>query len=234
MKKKPIPEKEQSWKIFDQIYSKYDLVNRILSFGNDLRWRKKLCGYLPKQERIHLLDVATGSADQILTLLKSSNQIEKAVGIDLSEKMLELAKNKTASYPHVAFQQADALAIPFPEKSFDCVTCSFGIRNVSNIEMALQEMYRVLKPGARLIILEFSLPKYFIFKKLHLFYLRSLLPLIGGMFSKNVQAYRYLNQTIETFPYGTAFCALLKNASFKNPTIETLSFGAVSIYVADK
>lgn len=234
MNKKTTFEKAQSWQIFDQIHSRYDLINRILSFGSDLRWRKKLHAYLPKQEKIYLLDVATGSADQILTLLKSSDRIEKAVGIDLSKKMLELAQNKTSAYPHVHFQQADALAIPFPDSRFDCVTCSFGIRNVSHVEKALQEMHRTLKPNGRLMILEFSLPKSLIFKKLHLFYLRSCLPLIGGIFSKNIQAYRYLNQTIETFPYGSAFCDLLKKVSFKNVRVKTLSFGAVSLYIADK
>lgn len=232
--KKSIPEKAHSWKMFDEISSRYDFINRVLSFGNDLRWRKKLAQYLPDKENIHLLDVATGSADQILSLLKKTDRIEKAVGVDLSEKMLELAKSKAKKYPHVSFEIADANNLMFSENSFDCITCSFGIRNVCDVEKTLSEMYRVLKPNSRLMILEFSLPKKGLLKKFHLMYLRKILPFLGGVFSKNFQAYSYLNKTIETFPYGEAFCDLLKKERFKNIQLKTLSFGAVSIYIADK
>ncbi|PIS00402.1 MAG: bifunctional demethylmenaquinone methyltransferase/2-methoxy-6-polyprenyl-1,4-benzoquinol methylase UbiE [Chlamydiae bacterium CG10_big_fil_rev_8_21_14_0_10_35_9] len=226
--------KEKSYQIFDQIYLQYDLINRILSFGSDLRWRKKLIDFLPDKENLSVLDIATGSGDQIVCLLNQKKTFERIIGIDLSEKMLEIARKKTQHFPYVQIEKGDAQNIPFDSNSFDCLTCSFGIRNVGNLSKTLEEMHRVLKPKGRAIILEFSLPKSRIFKILHLFYLRKILPVIGGIISKNRPAYTYLNETIESFPYGSDFSNHLKKANFKNVHFKTLSFGALTAYIAEK
>jgi demethylmenaquinone methyltransferase / 2-methoxy-6-polyprenyl-1,4-benzoquinol methylase len=226
-------QKQNSWKIFDKISKKYDLINQILSFGCDKRWRKKLNLYLPPKNNLSLLDVATGSADQILALLKS-NQINKAIGIDLSKEMLFIAKKKLKKNSNVSFELASAENIPYQDNSFDVVSCSFGIRNVFDVEKSLAEMHRVLKKDGHLLILEFSLPQNKIIKFFHLFYLRYVLPMIGGIISKNFKAYSYLNETIESFPYGLEFCKIIKKNNFQSVKAIPLNFGALTLYIGIK
>ncbi len=223
--------------MFNTISRRYDTINRILSLGQDKSWRKKMAKQLPRKDMIHLLDLATGTADQIISLFENSPQIEKAVGIDMAEKMIALAKKKMAPKPFsgkVKFLCANAEELPFEDDMFDVVTISFGIRNFENKEKALKEIHRVLKKEGRLLILEFSLPPHQVMKKFHLFYLRHILPIIGGMLSKSKKSYEYLNQTIETFPYGKDFLNLLKEHNFRKPSSKPLFFGAVSLYQADK
>lgn len=222
--------------MFDAISSTYDPINRIMTFGLDQRWRRKVGKLLP-QRNLRLLDCATGTGDQIFALVERCPQITEAVGIDLSSEMLSIAMSKCQTFPlqkKVQFQRASALEIPFPEASFDCVTMSFGIRNVTQTDLCLKEIFRVLKPGGRLLILETSLPKNSFIRKLHLLYLRKGLPFIGGWISRQKKAYRYLNETTETFPSGDAFCLLLKQAGMHSVHAFPLALGAVSIYQADK
>lgn len=227
---------ENSWKIFDQISKNYDRINRILSFGMDRSWRKRAASYLPKKEDLHLLDLASGTGDQLIACLESKKSIASAIGIDLAEEMLHIARNKiqnTPYYNRVSFSKADALHLPFEDLSFDAATFSFGIRNVIDPLACLQEIHRVLKQHGRCIILEFSIPSQPI-RFFHLLYLRHFLPYIGGVLSKNKDAYRYLNQTIESFPYGAAFCALLSQAGFHFVRKIPLAFGAVTLYLGEK
>jgi demethylmenaquinone methyltransferase/2-methoxy-6-polyprenyl-1,4-benzoquinol methylase len=229
------PSREEIWKMFDQISLTYDRVNRFMTFGLDLFWRKRLARFLPQGRPLDLLDGATGTGDQIFSLLSSKNLINKAVGIDLSKEMLALAEKKCkGKEARVSFQEASLLAIPFETESFDCVTLSFGIRNVTDVNLALTECFRVLKKGGRLLILEGSLPENRFFKRLFLFHLRCILPLIGKLISKNKSAYRYLNKTIETFPCGEAFCLLLKEAGFAKVALHPMTFGSVTLYIGEK
>lgn len=231
------PEKKESWKLFNQLSGSYDKIGHILSLNLDESWRKSLSHHLPDQNNIVLLDGATGTADQIISLMEESKKIKRAVGIDLAEKMLSIGKEKVKkkSYRNnIHLTLGDIMAIPHEAASFDCVTLSFGIRNVDNIPLALREIYRVLKPHGRALILEFSLPKNRIIRPFYLFYLRHVLTLLGKTLSKNAHAYSYLNRTIESFPSTQAFSCLLVEAGFSSVNVYPMTFGIVTLYVADK
>ncbi len=227
------PSRREIWKMFDQISPTYDCANKVMTLRLDDRWRKQLCAFLPQKKGMNILDCATGTGDQILALLKKKPDIASITGVDLSEGMLEIGKKKILS-PKVTFQVGDSLALPFVEESFDAVTISFGIRNVENVSLALQEMCRVLVPGGRALILEGTVPENKALRALHLFYLRHILPRIGGWISKNQKAYRYLNETIETFPQQEAFCALMRSAGFANVKANPLFGGVATVYQGDK
>lgn len=225
------------WVMFNRIAHRYDLLNRLLSFRQDMVWRKKLAQYLPKGKNISLLDVATGTGDVIFSLLKKSDRISSAIGIDMANKMLDVGRKKLHTLKlenRINLRLGNATDIPFEEDTFDVTTISFGIRNVNNLDLGIQNMYRVLKKNGRLLVLEFSLPKNKIFKTFYLFYFRRILPVIGGLISGDSYAYNYLNQSVETFPYGDAFCDVLKKNGFKNVKFYPLTFGIASIYQADK
>ena len=218
-------------KMFDRISPSYDRVNRILSFGLDMRWRRKLAQHLPN-EPFKLLDLATGTGDQIFALLKNNPPLIQAIGLDFSEKMLEIARVK-CSDRRISFIHGDAQQLPFANQTFDVATFSFGIRNVANPLSALSEIARVLKPKGRCLILEFSLPKRKLFCKPYVWYLRTLLPRLGGWISKDVAAYRYLNQTIEAFASGEEFLTWMRNSGFKTAKSVPILFGSVSLYVGE-
>jgi demethylmenaquinone methyltransferase/2-methoxy-6-polyprenyl-1,4-benzoquinol methylase len=224
--------KSDSWKMFDQISSTYDRVNWILSFGQDQRWRRKAASYLPLRPHLEVLDLATGTGDQLTAILKSGFSIQRLIGIDLSEKMLELGRKKFTQ-PFVELLRGDAQKLSFSPNQFDAITFSFGIRNVENPLLSLQEIKRVLKPGGKALILEFSIPPVII-RPFFLFYLRHVLPFLGGLFSKNKGAYQYLNSTIETFPSGKDFLALMHSAGFESLQRHPMNFGAVTLYVGEK
>ncbi len=234
---KTSPSKEHVWKMFDKISSTYDSINRVLSFGIDKQWRKKMATFLPKGRKLKILDCATGTCDQLIAFLEEKNTIHEATGIDLASKMLEIGKDKLKLKTYqkkVKLVEASGMKIPFDEEVFDAASISFGIRNMDDPLLCLREIHRVLKKKGRILVLEFSLPKNKSIQTLHLFYLRHLLPRIGGMLSKNKKAYSYLNQTIETFPSGDAFCSLLKEAGFSEARAYPMTLGAVTIYIGDK
>lgn len=216
--------------MFDQLSPKYDRINRIVSLGMDARWRKKVASFLPTHKNLSILDLATGTGEQALALLKSGALIESITGIDLSQEMLAIAKQKA---PHIQFINADAQNLPFEDNTFDAATFSFGIRNVSDPLLSLKEIYRVLKPKGRTLILEFSLPKHPV-RPFFLFYLRYILPPLGALFSQNFSAYRYLNETIERFPAGKAFCDLLEKGGFHNIRAVPMNLGSVTLYIGEK
>ncbi len=229
--------KTESWKIFDSIYRRYDLSNRILSFGLDVQWRKKLAAYVPDRPDVKLLDLATGTADVPITLLNSSKNIIAGFGIDLSENMLILGRKKIAAEnlsDRILLHKGDATNLSFLENEFDMETMAFGIRNVENPILVLKEMYRTLKPSGRAVILEFSLPKNIFIRWAHLIYLKVFVPLIGGLISGNFRAYYYLNRTIEKFPYGEMFCRMMRQCGFKNVGAEPLFFGVATLYSGEK
>lgn len=230
------PSRHEVWRMFDRIAPRYDLLNRVLSGRRDVAWRHRMATLLPAGDRLRLLDVATGTGDQILSLMDASPRIVEACGVDMSEGMLEHGRAKIRARSlegRVTLKRGDATAIPEPDAAYDLTTISFGIRNVENVVAGLREMRRILRPGGRALVLEFSQPTARWFRGLYFFYLRHMLPIIGGWFSGDREAYRYLNVTIETFPSGDAFCALMREAGFTQVHAIPLTLGIASIYVGD-
>jgi len=229
-------EKREISRVFDQIASTYDRTNHILSFGIDKLWRKRLLRELPRKINT-LLDLATGTGDQIFSIFDKYPKIGKAYGVDLSSHMLAIGKDKLKKKKYeqkVSFIEEDAQNLSLEDESVDCVTISFGMRNMPDPTKCLDEMWRVLKPGGKALILEFSLPKSAPIRRAHLFYLRNILPKIGRLVSKHHRAYTYLNETIEAFPYGEAFCSLLKKSKFDSILSFPLTFGIATLYSAKK
>jgi demethylmenaquinone methyltransferase/2-methoxy-6-polyprenyl-1,4-benzoquinol methylase len=222
--------------MFDRIAPRYDLLNHLLSFNRDKAWRRKMTLLLPTRPKLTLLDLATGTGDQLLSLY-DSGKIASGVGIDPAEGMLAIGREKIARRrlsATLSLILGSAEQIPFGDRSFDIVTISFGIRNVTDVPLALKEMHRVLKPGGRALILEFSLPKNAVIRGGYLVYFRYILPFLGGIISGDREAYRYLNQTVESFPYGDQFTALMCKAGFGNVKHTPLTFGVATIYQGDK
>ena len=231
------PSRQDVYRMFDRIASRYDLANRLLSFGQDIRWRKKLAKLLPDRQSQSILDLATGTGDVLLSLVKYSKNIKYGLGLDMSSKMLAEARRKlpgSTISENLSLVRADATNIPCCDNSFDVVTIAFGIRNVTDVKKSLSEMHRVLNNSGKVLILEFSLPLNILVRKLHLFYLRYLLPAIGGLISGDKEAYQYLNRTIESFPYGSDFLKLLDEAGFNNTKVHPLTFGVATIYEGEK
>ena len=230
-------EKKDSPEMFDRIAKTYDLVNRLISFGLDKGWRRKVSRRIPEREELFLVDLATGTADLIIGLVKAHPSINKATGVDLSEGMLEVGRKKVLSKQlddRIKLISGDAQAIPMEDDSVAVITISFGIRNVPDVDKCLAEMRRVIDSDGKVMILEFSLPKNPIIRFGHLFYLRWVLPLVGGIVSGDFKAYRYLNTTIESFPYGEAFCEKMLRAGFGSATATPLSFGIATLYEGKK
>jgi demethylmenaquinone methyltransferase/2-methoxy-6-polyprenyl-1,4-benzoquinol methylase len=229
-------QKEDSWKMFNQIASTYDRINRVLSFGMDRGWRFKVASHLPAKKNLRLLDLATGTGDQLLALFEQGASIHKASGVDLAKEMLLIAKDKISSKLYkdkIDLICADAQKLPFDDNTFDAATFSFGIRNVPNPLLSLQEIYRTLKPQGKCLILEFSLPPEPI-RSVYLLYLRHILPRLGNFMSKQPSAYTYLNKTIETFPSGDPFASLMRQASFHKITQRPMALGTVTLYIGTK
>ncbi|MDE3055715.1 MAG: ubiquinone/menaquinone biosynthesis methyltransferase [Verrucomicrobiota bacterium] len=221
---------------FDPISPTYDRINRILSFGQDLSWRRFVAKQLPTNIPLTLLDLAAGTLDQLIACMESPAQIQSATAIDLSPRMLEVGRAKIADKPYkdrICCLTSDLHQLPFQDNSFDAITLSFGIRNAADPKRALTEIARLLKPKGRVLILEFSLAPY-PWRPFHLFYLRYLLPSIGNLFSHNREAYLYLSKTILSFPYGAAFCSLLQESGLTSLRTFSLALGAVTLYVAEK
>lgn len=230
--------KTASWEIFNKIAPKYDRLNRLLSLGMDIGWRRQLSTFFPKSSEIRYLDVATGTGDVLITLLKQSSlKFKRAVGIDMAQKMLDIGqvKLKARQLDHVAsLQVGDATQIPFDNQTFDVVSIAFGIRNVDDLSKGLGELYRVLDDKGRALILEFSFPDNRLLKWGYLFYLRHFLPQLGGWISGDKSAYVYLNKTVEDFPYGDAFLKEMGNVGFVNLNRKSLCFGVATIYQGDR
>jgi demethylmenaquinone methyltransferase/2-methoxy-6-polyprenyl-1,4-benzoquinol methylase len=230
------PSRQNVSEMFDRIAPRYDLLNRLLSLRRDVAWRRRVARHLPPGDALELLDLATGTGDQILHLLDRSRNVKRAVGLDLAARMLDIGRAKVKDrnlQGVVTLMAGDAMRIPFPERSFDVITMSFGIRNVVSVPEALREMHRVLRPGGRLLILEFSIPDAQLLRRMYLFYLRNILPRLGAWISGDGSAYRYLNVTIEGFPRGETFCSLLRDAGFGRVAAFPLSFGVSTIYRGD-
>ena len=229
--------KEQVARMFDGISGRYDLLNRLLSMGIDIRWRRVALRML-RERGIpgRVLDVATGTADLALALAADLPQAE-VIGVDISEGMLEVGRQKVERnglHPRVRLDQADAENLPFEDGSFDAVTVAFGVRNFENLDKGLGELQRVLRPGGHLMVLEFSRPTSPLVKGLMNLYSRSLMPALGGWLSNDRAAYAYLPASVQVFPEGDAFEERLQRAGLQPLRQRRLSMGISSVYIARK
>jgi demethylmenaquinone methyltransferase/2-methoxy-6-polyprenyl-1,4-benzoquinol methylase len=222
--------------MFDKIAPQYDLLNRVFSLGIDIHWRKKAIAYLLKSKPETILDVASGTAD-VAILMAKILQPAHIVGIDIANQMLELGRVKIkdqALSDIITLETGDSEALRFEDNSFDAITVAFGVRNFENLDKGLSEMLRVLRPGGRLVVLEFSKPHIFPFKQLYNTYFKYVLPYIGRLTSRDVRAYTYLFESVQVFPEGLDFNNILTKIGFQNQSCERLTLGICSIYSAVK
>ena len=232
----PESKKKQVTDMFDNIAPKYDLLNRMLSLGIDVQWRKKLVRAVAEAQPQTVLDVATGTGDVALMLARS-RAAPQVTGLDISANMLQLAKQKSIKAQlsdNTHFMQGDSEALPFENDRYDAVTVAFGVRNFENTITGLTECFRVLRPGGTLFVLEFSHPSSFPIKQIYNLYFKYVLPMIGRLTSKDPKAYTYLFESVEAFPQREGFVAMLKEAGFASGTFRSLTLGICTLYTSQK
>jgi len=242
MSKKIIPyqnstlsKKGQVEKMFDNISKEYDILNRVISFGIDISWRKKIVKILKSRNPSTILDVATGTGDLAIELVKTN--AKKIIGLDISKGMLDVGINKINHKNlnnTIEMVIGDSENLKYDDNFFDAVTVSFGVRNFESLDSGLREIYRVLKTNGSLVILETSNPTKFPFKQFYTVYSKFILPTIGKIFSKDKLAYNYLSESSAEFPYGEKFNNILKKIGFTNVVDFPQTFGVATIYVASK
>ncbi|WP_316745822.1 bifunctional demethylmenaquinone methyltransferase/2-methoxy-6-polyprenyl-1,4-benzoquinol methylase UbiE [Pedobacter gandavensis] len=228
--------KEQVASMFDNISETYDFLNHFMSLGIDILWRKKAIGELKALQPRLILDVATGTGDFAFEAIKILNP-EKVIGVDISDGMLEMARKKIKERNLggvFSVQMGDSEGLHFDDNHFDAVTVAFGVRNYENLEKGLADMYRVLKPGGKIVILEFSKPRKFPIKQGYNFYFNHITPLFGKIFSKDNKAYTYLPESVAAFPDGEAFNQMMTKVGFKEAKDNRLTFGVCAIYTGIK
>jgi demethylmenaquinone methyltransferase / 2-methoxy-6-polyprenyl-1,4-benzoquinol methylase len=228
--------KEQVADMFDSISGKYDFLNRLLSGGVDIYWRKKALGMIKDRKNHLVLDIATGTGDLAIEANKIL-QVDKIIGVDISEGMLNVGKEKIKKLgltEKIELQMGDSEKLLFNDNTFDTVIVSFGVRNFENLLKGLTDMCRVLKPGGTCLVVEFSKPANFPFKQFYWFYSTKILPIIGKLVSKDSSAYSYLPESVKAFPDGKAFLDVFEQAGFKETSVKTLTFGICSIYLGKK
>ena len=234
-KSSSMSKKQQIGQMFDTISNEYDRLNRVISFGIDLKWRNKVMEIVGSQNPDSILDIATGTGDLAINLTKTN--AKKIVGLDISEGMLNVGRdkiNKKKLYHIIDMIAGDSENLPFGDDSFDAITVAFGVRNFETLEKGLSEIFRVLKPGGIFVVLETSVPTKFPFRLGYFIHTKILLPLIGKLFSKDKQAYDYLSASAAEFPYGEAFNNILKKTGFIQVKDLPQTFGVATIYSASK
>jgi demethylmenaquinone methyltransferase / 2-methoxy-6-polyprenyl-1,4-benzoquinol methylase len=234
-KESQLNKKQQVEQMFDNISGNYDGLNRVITFGIDQKWRKRVVKYVINSKPESVLDIATGTGD--LAISFSKFDIPKIVGFDLSEGMLSIARKKVEknnAARRIEFIQGDSEEMPFEDNSFDAITVAFGVRNFENLEQGLSEILRVLKPGGVFVVLETSVPVKFPFKQGYFFHTRYVLPLVGKLFSRDKVAYNYLSESASVFPHGEDFNNILRKIGFKEVKNKPQTFGVASIYLASK
>ena len=230
-----LSKKEQVAQMFDTISGNYDGLNRVISFGIDVKWRKKVLKLVSDTNPETILDIATGTGD--LAILMASTSAKKIIGLDISAGMLEVGKKKIEEKnlsQKIEMVLGDSEAMPYSDNYFDAITVSFGIRNFETLEKGLAEILRVLKPNGVFVILETSVPTKFPFKQGYKFYSKNILPLIGKLFSKDTVAYGYLSESASVFPYGEKLNNILTKVGFIEVQAMPQTFGVATIYKASK
>lgn len=228
--------KSQVSKMFDNVAPWYDFLNHFLSLGIDIRWRKKTIAAIKDLNPKTILDVATGTGDLAIEAAKQLSP-DKIIGIDISNEMLEVGRDKLKKRhlsPTIELLSGDSEKIAFPNNTFDAVTVAFGVRNFENLDAGLIEMFRVLRPGGKVAILEFSMPTTFPFKQLYHFYFKNILPFIGRITSKDPKAYSYLYESVQAFPDGKKFVAKLEELGYKSATATPFTLGICTLYIGKK
>ena len=228
--------KNQISTMFDNIAHRYDFLNRFLSLGIDVYWRKKALQKIERRPVKHLLDVATGTADVAIAASKLIRP-EKISGIDISREMLAYGQKKIDKLnlaDTIKLEIGDAENLPYPDNTFDAITVAFGVRNFENLEKGLAEMLRVLKKDGTVVILEFSRPYLFPFKQLFNLYFKYILPWIGKFTSRDPKAYKYLYESVQSFPEGSEFIKILSKTGYKSSECTALTLGICSIYTGKK
>ena len=234
-KNSELGKKEQVTQMFDTISGNYDGLNRVISFGIDIKWRKKVLKLVAAKKPKTILDIATGTGD--LAILMSETNAEKIVGLDLSVGMLEVGKTKITAKNlsnKIEMVVGDSENLPFDDNSFDAITVAFGIRNFETLDKGLAEIYRVLKPNGIFVILETSNPTKTPYKQGYTFYTKNILPIIGKLFSKDNVAYGYLSESASVFPFGEALNNILRKIGFIDVVAMPQTFGVATIYSATK
>ena len=227
--------KEQVAQMFDNISGNYDGLNRVISLGIDMKWRKKVVALVAQKNPETILDIATGTGD--LVIMMANTSAKKIIGLDISAGMLEVGKKKIEAKnlsDRIEMVLGDSENMPYPDNYFDAITVSFGIRNFENLEKGLAEIYRVLKPKGIFVILETSVPTKFPFKQGYTFYTKFILPIIGKVFSKDNNAYGYLSESAANFPFGETLNNILRKISFIECKAMPQTFGVATIYTATK
>jgi len=227
--------KEQVAQMFDNISENYDGLNRVISLGIDVKWRKKVVKIVGKNNPKQILDIATGTGD--LALMMASLNPERIIGLDISSGMLEVGKRKIDKAKlsnKIEMIVGDSEEMPFKDDTFDAITVSFGVRNFANLYKGIKEISRVLKPDGVLVILETSNPTKFPFKQGYKLYTNLFLPIVGKLFSKDKVAYSYLSESANSFPFGEAFNNILQKNGFNNTEHTPITFGVATIYIASK
>lgn len=234
-KEKQSGKKEQVADMFDSISPKYDFLNHFLSLGIDILWRKKAIKLLKKDQPKRILDIATGTGDFAIEALALNP--DKVIGVDISEGMLAVGREKLKRRnldDRISLESGDSEGLKYPDNNFDAIIVAFGVRNFENLQKGLKDMFRVLKPGGRVVILEFSKPEIFPFKQFYSFYFKAILPIIGRLISKDQSAYTYLPASVNEFPYGKEFVKVLDEVGFKETTCKPLTVGISSVYTGVK
>ncbi len=227
--------KEQVAEMFDTISGNYDGLNRVISFGIDIKWRKKVVSIVSKKNPDKILDVATGTGDLAINLVKTG--AKEIIGLDISSGMLNVGREKIKAKKLntiISMVQGDGEGLPYEDGYFDAITVAFGVRNFEHLEKGLSEIFRVLKPGGVFVVLETSIPTKAPYKQGYNFYSKKILPLIGKIFSKDQSAYSYLSKSAAAFPYGEAFNNILQKIGFIEVKDNPQTLGVATIYTATK
>jgi demethylmenaquinone methyltransferase / 2-methoxy-6-polyprenyl-1,4-benzoquinol methylase len=229
----PLSGANQIQAMFDAVAPRYDFLNRLLSAGYDRHWRKLAVNEFESVDNKTFLDVATGTADIILEIASRQPSFNKIIGMDFSQSMLELGKNKVSGLD-IKLIPGSAENIPLKDKIFDGVITAFGVRNFSDAKQGLREMHRVLKIKGKIVVLEFSFPKNGLFKCLYRFYFENILPLAGRIISGHKSAYSYLPTSVSNFPQGNDFKKMLEESGFEDISLKELTLGIVTLYTGKK
>lgn len=234
-KESDLSKKEQVTQMFDKVSSNYDFLNRLLTFGIDVSWRKKVVQLVQQHKAKKILDIATGTGD--LAIMLAEIDTDKIIGLDISSGMLEVGKRKIAEKKlnnKIDMILGDSEKLPFEDGVFDAITVGFGVRNFENLELGLSEIYRVLKPNGTFVVLETSQPNQFPMKQGFNFYSKYIIPTVGKIFSKDKNAYKYLPESAAVFPYGETFNNILLKTGFNTSKVYPQTFGIATIYHAIK